>query len=262
MLPGIDDGATNLDTALAMAKLAIADGITTTACTPHIYPGVYPNEGPAIRAAVNTFQQHVLDAGLALTLTTGADVHVDPDLVQGIKTGRVLTLADSRYILVEFPHRCTRRILENSLFALRAAELVPVVTHPERQQWIEPFYDTLVEFVRRGDTWVQITGGSLLGVFGKKARYWGERLLSEGYVHLLASDGHNIKRRPPVLSEAAHAAVRVVGDDEVRRLTLVRPQGILANTAVDQLPPAIWSTIGAKPTGLAGLWRRLTCSKN
>jgi protein-tyrosine phosphatase len=60
MLPGIDDGAPNREVALAMARCAVADGITITACTPHIYPGMYENNREGIARAIVAFQQ-VLD---------------------------------------------------------------------------------------------------------------------------------------------------------------------------------------------------------
>ena len=65
LLPGIDDGAPNLATSLAMARIAIADGIKMVACTPHIYPGLYENTGPAIRQAVVDLQARAGRAGMA-----------------------------------------------------------------------------------------------------------------------------------------------------------------------------------------------------
>jgi protein-tyrosine phosphatase len=53
LLPGIDDGAQDLDSALAMARIAVDDGITMTACTPHIYPGLFDNDAPGIKRAVD-----------------------------------------------------------------------------------------------------------------------------------------------------------------------------------------------------------------
>ena len=79
ILPGIDDGAKDLATSLAMARMAAADGIAVTACTPHIYPGVYDNSGDGIRAGVARLQQALDEAGIALRLTSGADAHLAPE---------------------------------------------------------------------------------------------------------------------------------------------------------------------------------------
>jgi protein-tyrosine phosphatase len=96
MLPSIDDGAADLEVALEMARLAVADGITVTACTPHIMPGVYGNTGPQIRAAIADFGQVLAANGIDLKLVAGADVHLATDLIAGLKSGEVLTLNDSR----------------------------------------------------------------------------------------------------------------------------------------------------------------------
>ena len=81
LLPGIDDGAVDLEMALAMARMAVADGIITIACTPHIYPGMYDNNAAGIRAAVAALQAELDARGIALRLVEGADVHLDPDLL-------------------------------------------------------------------------------------------------------------------------------------------------------------------------------------
>ena len=74
MLPAIDDGAPDLATSLEMARMAYADGIRTVACTPHIYPGMYDNTAPGIRAAIADFQAKLDAEGIELTLVEGADM--------------------------------------------------------------------------------------------------------------------------------------------------------------------------------------------
>src|SRR3546814_16380830 len=93
MLPGIDDGAPDLETSLAMARIAFDDGIRTIACTPHIYPGMYENTAPGIRAAIADFQARLAEAGLELKLVEGADVQPDTNLDGAIRSDRVPHLA-------------------------------------------------------------------------------------------------------------------------------------------------------------------------
>ena len=104
MLPGIDDGAPDRGVALAMARCAVADGITVTACTPHIYPGMYENDREGIQRAIEAFRQVLAEEGIGLELVIGADTHLAPDLLQGIRESRVPTLNGSRYLLLEPPH--------------------------------------------------------------------------------------------------------------------------------------------------------------
>ncbi len=247
LLPGVDDGAPDLATSLAMARIAAADGIEVMACTPHIFPGLYENQGPAIRHAVAALQAHLDEAGIALRLTLGADTHIAPDLSLGLRSGRVPTLHDSRYFLLEPPHHVAPPRLEETVFNLLTAGYVPIITHPERLSWITDQYQTFVELARKG-AWLQVTAGSLTGRFGAAPRYWAERLLDEGWVHILATDAHDVHRRLPCLAEGQRAAERWVGAAEAHHLVVTRPCGILENSAPEMLTTALGLAAVTSPT--------------
>ena len=254
ILPGIDDGATDLDMALQMARIAADDGIHTIACTPHIYPGMYDNNADGIRAAIAAFQAELDHRGIPLRLVEGADVHLDLDLVGGIRAGRVPTLARSRYLLLEPPHHVAPPRFEDTVFQLMVAGYVPVITHPERLSWIEGHYGVFQRLVK-GGAWMQITAGSTTGRFGKRPRYWADRMLDERLVHILATDAHHPRRRPPLLAEGRDAAARRVGEQEATNMVLTRPQGI-----VDNVEPGALSPLPVQPeevTDRPSFWRRL-----
>jgi protein-tyrosine phosphatase len=236
MLPGIDDGATDLEMALEMARIAVADGIATVACTPHIYPGMYDNSADGIRAAIAAFQEELDARGIALRLVEGADVHLAPALVADIRGGRVPTLAGSRYLLLEPPHHVAPPRFEDAVFELMTAGIVPVITHPERLSWVETHYELFTRLSERG-AWMQITAGALTGRFGRRVRYWGERFVGEGHAMVLATDAHHPTRRPPLLAEAREAAAALVGTAEAGHLVETRPRGIVADQAPAALPP-------------------------
>ena len=253
MLPGIDDGPTSLEVSLAMARCAVADGIQFTACTPHIYPGLYENDQAGIEAAVAEFRKALAEAGIPLQIGVGADTHLAPDLAGAIGADRVPTLCGSRYLLLEPPHHVAPPRFSESVFTLMTAGLVPVITHPERLTWIEDHYALFGELVKQG-AWMQITAGSLTGRFGRRPQYWGERMLDEGLVHLLATDSHHIDKRPPLLAEGRDAAAKRVGDAEALHLVVTRPQGILDDVAPSSLPPL---PKPAPSSGKSGFWSRL-----
>ncbi|MGB5084697.1 MAG: CpsB/CapC family capsule biosynthesis tyrosine phosphatase [Methylocystis silviterrae] len=165
------------------------------ACTPHILPGLYGNTGRGIRLAAQELQRILDHENIALHLVTGADAHIERDFVTGLRSGRILSLADSRYVLVEPPHHIAPPRMEEFFFNVMTAGYVPIMTHPERLTWIRSCYQTMKRLVQAG-VWLQIKAGSLTGAFGRTAQYWGERLLDEGLVHILATDAHNMRSHP------------------------------------------------------------------
>jgi protein-tyrosine phosphatase len=242
ILPGIDDGAPDLETSLAMARIAVADGITITACTPHITPSVYDNTGPDILQRVSALQAEIDQAGIALQLTFGADAHIAFDMVDGLKSRRIPTLGGSRYFLFEPPHHVAPSRLEDAAFEIHCAGFIPVLTHPERLTWIEAHYEKMARLVQAG-TWMQITCGSITGRFGPRPQYWAQRMLDEGLVHLLATDAHNLRNRKPQMAEARDAVAARLGEAAAIDMVLTRPRGIL-----DDLPPeALPELVGGQP---------------
>ncbi len=238
ILPGIDDGSPDIAVSLEMARMAVANGVTVQACTPHILPGVYNNSGPQIRKAIAALQQILDQEGISLRLVTGADVHLVPDLVGGLRSGHLLTLADTRYVLVEPPHHLPPQRLVEQFFNIMVAGYHPVLTHPERLRWIETHYP-LMEQLAHGGVWMQITASSLTGSFGRNPQKWAHRMLDEGLVHVIASDSHDARRRPPNLLEGFEFAARRVGEAEATHMVLTRPACILENNAPSTVPPPL-----------------------
>jgi protein-tyrosine phosphatase len=248
ILPGIDDGAADLNISLDMARASVAEGVSVVACTPHILPGLYHNAGPQISAAVQHLQDVLVQEGIPLGLVAGADVHMVPDIIAGLRSGRIPSIAASRYVLVEPPHHTAPPQLESFFFNMLVEGFVPILTHPERLSWISRHYEAFRRLVRAG-VWMQITSGSLTGSFGRKAQYWAQRMLEEGCVHILATDAHETQRRCPDLSRGRDAAADRVGNEEAEHLVLTRPRGVIENEFPANLPMPAALTDSAKLVG-------------
>lgn len=245
ILPGVDDGAPDLSVSLAMARASVAQGVTVVACTPHILPGLYHNTGPAIRQAIRNLQEALDSHDIALRLVTGADVHMTPGFVSGLRSGQLLSLADSRYVLVEPPHHTAPPQLEAFFFNLLLAGYVPILTHPERLSWLPSRYHVIKNLVNTG-VWMQVTAGSFTGAFGRHALYWAQRMLEDGCVHLVASDAHDVERRPPDLAAGRDCLAKRVDAEEVQRLVFARPMAVLKDEAPSNLP----KPSGSQPLGV------------
>jgi protein-tyrosine phosphatase len=255
ILPGIDDGSKSLEMSLEMARIAVNDGIRVMACTPHIYPGLYMNDTAGITAARNALQDALDEHDIALQLTTGADVHLVPGILQGLRAGTIPSLHSTRYVLLEPSHHVAPPRFAESVFQLVAAGYVPVITHPERLTWVEDSFSVLADLTRQG-AWLQVTAGALTGMFGPRPRYWGERFLGEGLTHILATDAHASTRRVPVLSEGLAVAERLLGAEEAQQLVRGRPSAIMNNLPSSQAAPLPARKAG-KSSGTSWLRRLL-----
>lgn len=263
LLPGIDDGAGDLATSVAMATMAVADGITTTFCTPHIYPGLYENTGADIARRVELLRQVLTQRGIALDVRVGADAHLVPEFVAGLRNGRIPTLAGSRYVLLEPSHHVRPPRFVESAFEVIAAGYVPIITHPERLTWFADHRDDFYGLARSG-AWLQLTGGALIGRFGERIRRISEQLVADGWIDVLASDGHSTGGRAPVLSAARARAAELAGQTEADAMVLSRPRAVLTNrpAALVGRPPAHSRTSTTGKGKIASLFDRIRSGRH
>lgn len=222
LLPGIDDGADDLEAALAMARLAVESGTTHLVCTPHIHPGRYDNTPATIAAALAQFQAGLTAAGIALQVAAAAEVRFDMEIMAGVNEGRLPFLGrwqDRDVLLLEFPHGEIPFGAERLTQWLLQRNVIPMIAHPERNKGVMRTPSHLKAFIDQGCL-LQVTAGALAGRFGERAQEIAEELLRENVVTVLASDAHNVQHRPPLLSEGFERAARLVG--EARAEALVR----------------------------------------
>ncbi len=251
MLPGLDDGAVNLGVSLAMAEMAVADGIGTVVVTPHQLGNYCRNRGATIRAYVERFQRELDRREIPLQILPGGDVRIEPDMIQGLTAGDVLSLADRRrHVLLELPHELYLP-LEGLLRTLRTIGMVGILSHPERNQGILGDPRVLVGLVEAGCL-MQVTAGSLVGAFGSEIQDFSQWLLEEGLVHFLATDAHGTASRRPIMSRAYHRAAELVGERQADVLCRINPAAVAAGREV---------TSHGRRTVAAGGWfrRRRAC---
>ena len=231
ILPGIDDGAKDLEMALEMARIAAADGITLLACTPHVNAPIHSNTAQSIAQATATLQNHLASHGIGLELLVGADIHLTANLLQLLQDGTAPTLAGTGYFLLEPSHDVMPPHIDRFCASVIEHGYTPILTHPERLAWINQHYDVICKLDSLGLV-MQLTAGSVTGRFGRTAQYWADRMLAEGRVDLIASDAHDAKHRPPVLSKSREAIEHRHGDELAVMLTLNNPKAILQNLPV------------------------------
>ena len=228
LLPGIDDGAPDLSAALALARVAVQDGITHLVCTPHIHPGRYDNTPASIQAAQQLFVAALKEAGIALQVATAAEVRFGMELMVGIGQGNIPFLGEwqgKRVLLLEFPHSEIPYGAERLTSWLLQRNIVPMIAHPERNKGVMRSPGKLKPFIEQGCL-LQVTAASVAGHFGPAAAGIAHELLEQDLVTILASDAHNLQHRPPNLSEGLQHAARLIGDSKAEALVRHTPWAI------------------------------------
>jgi protein-tyrosine phosphatase len=201
LLPGIDDGSPDVQSSLAMARMAVADGTRTIVVTPHQLGNFAQNRGEQIRQRTAQFQQTLSAHDISLEILPGADVRIEDHMLGLLSSGEVLTLGDhGRHVLLELPHELYFP-LEGVLAELSRRGITGILSHPERNHGLLRDPDILPSLVDSGCL-MQVTAGSLLGTFGPNSQQLAEWMLSQGLVHFLATDAHGVRARRPLLGRA------------------------------------------------------------
>jgi protein-tyrosine phosphatase len=222
LLWGMDDGASDVETSVAMARVAAADGISHVVCSPHAN-STYLYEPRVIAAKIAELQGLLDRDRIALKLGHGCDFHVSYENIQEAKLDPVkFSINGLGYLLVEVPDYGLPRGLTEIFYQLQLAGLTPILTHPERNPTLQNDQPRLVDWLR-GGVLIQVTAGSVMGRMGKHAERMAHDLLANHWVHFLATDAHNTTSRPPKMSEAFDLVAKKYGPDYAHLLCVSNP---------------------------------------
>jgi protein-tyrosine phosphatase len=201
LLPGLDDGPRTWDESLAMCRLAWDDGVRGIAATAHQnehWPAVTP---PVIRAATAELATRLAEQEIPLAIYPVAEVMVAPDTESAYAAGQLLTVADRReYLLVEYPHN-TFVDIRDLVTDLMSQQVRPILAHPERQPELVQDEAAAEDLVARGCL-LQVSAASLSSRASAEVQHCVRRWARRRLIHLIASDGHSLTRRPPGISAA------------------------------------------------------------
>ena len=232
ILHGIDDGAATLEVSLAMLDAAAAAGTTDIVATPHagvqykFQPDLLRERLAELRAVSSS----------AIRIHHGCDFHLTfNNVVDSLANPAKYTINHKRYLLVELSDMVIFKSTEPDFRRLQDAGMLLVITHPERNPLLRQRLETIRHWVSMG-CYMQITGQSLFGRFGTKAKDFSETLLQEDLVHFVASDGHDNKQRPPTIDEAFRYVSKRFGEKRAVALFSTNPLAALHGELIPLQP--------------------------
>jgi protein-tyrosine phosphatase len=250
---GVDDGPKTIEASLELAEASIAEGVTHVVATPHAsYKYRYQTE-------VNQERLATLNERLKgrLTLGLGCDFHLSYDNISELeKSPRMFTVNGSNYLLVEFPEYINTLTYADAFFRIMSLGIIPIITHPERNPTLLQSPTPIIEWVHSGCL-VQVTAASLAGKFGARAETLTRLLLKGNYVHVIASDAHNVRSRAPAMSSAFHLLKNDFGRGTAERLCIHNPRAIFFGEPMPEQPEAFGPLYERRPPPQKSFLRRL-----
>lgn len=232
ILPGLDDGPSNMEKAVDMALAAVKSGTTRIIATPHFKNGVFKVSPQMVNASVKMFTRVLGKKKIGLGVLPGAEIRISADTCSLMDQGELLPLGDSRYYLFELPDIFIKQGIIMVLRQLRQREVIPVIAHPERNRTIMRHPEMIPEFIFENALF-QITGKSVTGENGKHSFKIARNMVKDGLAHFVASDGHNIRHRPPCLADAVKVVKKIGGERAVRTIFEENPAQIVGGSARD-----------------------------
>lgn len=200
ILAGVDDGPQTLDEAVRMLRKAVDEGITDIIATSHAYNPHYHVGKAAVEKKLLELQE-VIDAhDIPIGIHSGQELRIQDKTAEVLEQQEALTLANSRYALIELPSSSVPSFAVPLIQQLLNQNIIPIIAHPERNKAIAEKPARLERLISHGAL-AQVTSGSVAGHFGKGVQKAAFSLIRSNLIHFYGSDVHNLSTRPFLFNE-------------------------------------------------------------
>lgn len=229
LIPNVDDGAKSPEETIELIKEAREAGITDIILTPHYIINSYEQNAETLILLKDKLQQIINSENINVNLHIGMEVYITDNLVEILKQNKILTLADSKYLLMELPLNTNVQYLDMVIFRLIENNIIPIIAHPERYKFVQEDPSKVRELIDSGCL-IQSNIGSILGIYGKKAKKIIKYLLKNDLINFIATDTHRKNTIYPLLQKGIKKIEKITGKEKAEELTNLNAQRILNNT--------------------------------
>ena len=224
ILPGVDDGAKNMDIALALIEKEIEAGVETIILTPHFRKEMFE---PDMEDIWNAYDELLYETRYKnIRLYLGCEFHANMEMVETLDNDLRPTLADSRYVLTEFAHNSTRAFMKERADSLLMSGYRPIIAHIERYRATRKDFDLIEDLIEMGCE-VQVNADAIIGRDGLGAQRFCKKLMQEDMLHYVGSDTHNLRGRAPHLGECCEYLKKHMGRLYTSRIMRDNPSKIV-----------------------------------
>lgn len=224
ILPGVDDGAEDMEMAKMLIRKELDDGVQNIILTPHYRRRMFEPEMSQIYSMYEQLRQETEDWDINLYL--GCEYHANMDMAEDLNAGKRPTLGGSRYVLCEFSDGDLASYITERTYQLLANGYIPVLAHIERYKALTKDFSLIDDLVERGCR-MQVNAGSILGEDGFFTRRFCKKLIDYDLLHFIGSDAHNLTDRTPRIGECASYLEKKYGEAYAQQILLENPGRIM-----------------------------------
>ncbi len=236
ILPEIDDGSKDMEMSLSMARLYVENGFERVVATCHYFG---EGKGPQIEdleMAKSDLEDMLDREGIDLKIELGNELYLSPDIMENIQSGKALSLAGSRYILIELPANEVPDYTEDILYEMQIKGYIPIIAHPERNSEIVRNPNILYTLVEKGSM-AQLNLHSMTGMYGKDVMNTAAALLKYNLIHFVGTDSHSDRRRSPIVKNSLKLLETKVGKERYFRIVYQNPELLIQDKVINKINP-------------------------
>jgi protein-tyrosine phosphatase len=228
LLPGLDDGSNSMEQTINMLKIAYEEGIRAIIATPHCKDERTLHSMSVLQESLEAVKEEIQNLLPDLSLYLGSEIYYSHESIKYLQENKIPTLADTKYILVEFSPIADYRYMKNALQELLLEGYSPVIAHIERYEVLAKKLDLVEELIEMG-AYVQVNAMSIIGESGRLYQSITKKLLKNNLVHMVATDAHSDKARAPKLIKCYSHLVKKYGEEYAKELIRGNQLKLLSN---------------------------------
>lgn len=228
MLPGVDDGAQTMEEALSMLGISYAEGIRNIILTPHYERGKNKCTREELRVRFDQLKEEVRKQYPELTLYLGNEILWEEGIIEDLKAGKIQTMNDTKYVLVEFNIRVSYSQLYDAIRRITNARFRPIIAHVERYRCLFKHIERIDELVGM-EAYLQMNISSVYGGMLDENARWCKKLVKEEYISFFGTDAHDLEDRAPYIKDYVGWIEKKCGEDFLESAFVTNPQKMIEN---------------------------------
>lgn len=230
VLPGVDDGASSMDESCRMLEKAYRQGVRAVIATPHSSMR-HRGDVDAIRSLYKTVEKEFsARMGEKFWIYPGQEVFYRDSLFEELDAGKILTLADSSYVLVEFLPETSYSMIRDAARRFHGSGYRMILAHAERYSNIRD-EEHMEELMHQG-VYIQINARTIGGKWYDSSTRWSRKMLGYEWVHLIASDMHNTQERSPEYKDALEWMKKHLDHEYIQEVCWKNAEKIIMNQKI------------------------------